>query len=103
MFIPFALWQWADFAPSHVPWTAWLAVLWYGAGTLAAGTWLWYSGLEKAEGAVAAGFMGVMPASALVLSYVLLDEQFRSAHLIGFAIVFAGVLLVAWEHARMSD
>jgi len=40
---------------------AWAALVWYGAGTLALGTWLWYSGVSKAEGAVAAGFMGVMP------------------------------------------
>lgn len=45
------------------------AAIWYGAGTLSLGTWLWYSGLAKAEGAaVAAAFMGVMPVSALLLS-----------------------------------
>lgn len=103
LFTPFAIWQWPNFSLAEVPTKAWLAVIWYGAGTLAAGTWLWYSGLKRAEGAVAAGFMGVMPASALVLSYVLLDEPFRLAHLLGFAIVFAGVLLVAWEHAQMSN
>ena len=46
--------------------------------------------------------MGVMPASALILSYVLLGEEFRWIHLLGFGIVFAGVLLISWEHARMS-
>ena len=59
--------------------------------------------MAKAEGAVAAGFMGVMPASALILSYVLLGEDFRWLHLAGFATVFAGVLLISWEHARMSQ
>lgn len=77
-------------------------MIWYGAGTLALGSWLWYSGLARAEGAIAAGFMGVMPASALILSYVLLGEEFRWIHLLGFGIVFAGVLLISWEHARMS-
>ena len=56
----------------------------------------------RAEGAIAAGFMGVMPASALILSYVLLGEAFHWLHLLGFGIVFAGVLLISWEHARMS-
>ena len=73
----------------------------------------WYGSLEGcdgslfvlsiAEGAVAAGFMGVMPASALILSYLLLGEAFAWLHLAGFSIVFAGVLLMSWEHAAMAD
>jgi drug/metabolite transporter (DMT)-like permease len=43
-----------------------------------------------------------MPVSALILSYVLLGEAFRAMHLAGFAVVFAGVLLISWEHARMQ-
>lgn len=102
LFVPLAIWQWGDFAVAETDWRAWTAVIWYGAGTLALGSWLWYSGLARAEGAIAAGFMGVMPASALILSYVLLGEAFRWIHLLGFGIVFAGVLLISWEHARMS-
>lgn len=102
VFLPFAAWQWADFSPASVDGRAWAAVAWYGAGTLALGSWIWYSGVAKASGAVAAGFMGVMPASALVLSYLLLGEPFRWLHLAGFAVVFAGVLLISWEHARMA-
>ena len=101
-FLPFALWQWGDFAVAEVDGRAWAAVVWYGAGTLALGSWLWYSGLARTEGAIAAGFMGVMPASALILSYLLLGEAFQWLHLLGFGIVFAGVLLISWEHARMS-
>ena len=102
LFLPLAIWQWGDLAVGETDWRAWTAVIWYGAGTLALGSWLWYSGLARAEGAIAAGFMGVMPASALILSYVLLGEAFRWIHLLGFGIVFAGVLLISWEHARMS-
>lgn len=101
-FLPFAVWQWSSFSPADVPASAWAAVGWYGAGTLALGTWLWYSAISRAEGAVAAAFMGVMPVSALVLSYILLGEPFRWPQLAGFAIVLAGVLLMSWEHARMS-
>ncbi|MBZ9674011.1 DMT family transporter [Mesorhizobium sp. ES1-3] len=103
IFLPFAIWQWRDFEPSNISPAAWGAVLWYGAGTLGLGSWLWYSGVAKAEGSIAAGFMGVMPASALILSYILLGEPFRIVHLAGFAIVFAGVLLISWEHARASQ
>jgi drug/metabolite transporter (DMT)-like permease len=102
IFVPFAIWQWPDFDPAAPGWGDWMAVVWYGVGTLALGSWLWYSGLAKAEGAVAAAFMGVMPASALMLSYVLLGEEFRWIHLAGFATVFGGVLLISWEHRRMA-
>jgi drug/metabolite transporter (DMT)-like permease len=44
--------------------------------------------------------MGVMPVSALVLSYVLLGEAFEWVHLLGFGVVFAGVLLVIQAHRR---
>lgn len=102
LFLPFAIWQLRDFDLASVDWTGWGAVAWYGAGTLALGSWLWYAAIARVEGAVAAGFMGVMPASALVLSYILLGEAFRWMHLAGFAVVFAGVLLMSWEHARTS-
>lgn len=102
LFLPLAIWQWQDFAVREIGWRAWTAVIWWGAGTLALGSWLWYSGIAKVEGSVAAGFMGVMPVSALVLSYLLLGENFRWIHLAGFVVVFAGVLLISWEHARMS-
>lgn len=102
VFLPFALWQWPQVEPAGIGWQAWAALFWYGAGTLAIGSWLWYSGIAKAEGTVAAAFMGVMPASALVLSYLLLGEAFRWLHLAGFLVVFLGVLLMSWEHARMA-
>jgi drug/metabolite transporter (DMT)-like permease len=102
LFLPLAAWEWQGFDPAAVSWGGWAAVLWYGAGTLALGTWCWYSGIAKTEGSIAAAFMGLMPVSALVLSYVLLGESFRWIHLAGFGVVFAGVLLMSWEHARMA-
>lgn len=102
LFLPLAAWEWQSFDPGAVAWDGWLAVLWYGAGTLALGTWCWYSGIAKTQGTIAAAFMGLMPASALVLSYLLLGERFQWIHLLGFGVVFAGVLLMSWEHARMA-
>ncbi|MBO6718077.1 MAG: DMT family transporter [Rhizobiaceae bacterium] len=102
LFLPLAAWQWQEFDTAGVGWQGWTALGWYGAGTLALGTLLWYNGVSKTKGTIAAGFMGLMPVSALVLSYVLLGEPFRLVHLAGFAIVFAGVLLMSWEHARMA-
>jgi drug/metabolite transporter (DMT)-like permease len=103
LFLPFALYQFPGVDIAMIRWTDWLALAWWGAGTLALGSVLWYRGIKKVSGSTAAGFMGVMPVSALVLSYLLLGEPFRWIHLAGFAAVFAGVLLISLEHARMHS
>jgi len=78
----------------------WWAVAWYGLGTMGAGSVLWYKGVQQVEGSTAAAFMGVMPVSALVLSYWLLGESFAWIHLGGFALVFAGVVLIIRAHQK---
>lgn len=83
-------------APAH-----WLALAWWGVGTLAAGSALWYSGISRAEGTTAAGFMAVMPVSALFLSYFLLGEAFHPIHLVGIVLVMGSVAVMSWVH--MSD
>lgn len=79
---------------------AWIAVLFWGAATGGLAPVIWYNGVRRAPGALVAGFMSVMPISALLLSYILLNESFRWAHLIGFGLVFAGLLLMILEHAE---
>ncbi|NHK28558.1 DMT family transporter [Parvularcula flava] len=82
----------------------WWAVAFWGAMTAGLAPVLWYTGVRQAPGSLAAGFMAVMPLSALTLSYVLLNESFRWAHLVGFGLVFIGVLLMMREHMKsMSD
>ncbi|WP_165793605.1 DMT family transporter [Hyphococcus luteus] len=98
LFAVAAAFQWSGFDALAVSAGEWAAVAWYGAGTLALGTALWYSGLSRTQGSTAAVFMGLMPVSALVLSYVLLGEAFRWVHLLGFGVVFASVLLISREH-----
>lgn len=97
---PAALLELREFDPGAIPPGGWGALAAWGAGTLGLGSILWYRGLQRAEGTVAAGFMGVMPVSALVFSYVLLGEPVRWMHLVGFAVVFAGVLIISREHAH---
>jgi drug/metabolite transporter (DMT)-like permease len=100
LFAVLAAFQWSDFDAGAVSAGEWAAVAWYGAGTLALGTALWYAGISRTEGSIAAVFMGLMPVSALVLSYVLLGEAFRWLHLLGFGVVFASVLLISREHMK---
>ncbi len=87
----------ADFA--NVSTETWWSLAWWGIGTLGAGSALWYSGLARAEGTTAAGFMSVMALSALLLSYFLLGETFEWIHLPGIVLVLTSIGLMSWVHA----
>ncbi len=80
----------------------WSALAWWGVGTMALGSMFWYSGLTRTPGHIAAAFMVVMPVSALVLSYILLGENFQWIHVPGFGLAFASVILMTREHMKMS-
>lgn len=102
LFIPLALFQVGQFDTSEVTTSGLVALLWWGAGTLALGTLFMYSGMQKASGLTASAFTGVMPVSALVLSYVLLGEPFRWIHIVGFALVLASIFLMAYANNRQT-
>jgi len=55
---------------ASVPAASWWALVGWGVGTLGAGSALWYSGIERAEGTTAAGFTSLMALSAFVLGYI---------------------------------
>ncbi|MFP3943405.1 MAG: DMT family transporter [Alphaproteobacteria bacterium] len=85
-----------DYAGAGVK--VWTSVAFWGAGTAGLAPVLWYNGVRRSPGVLAAGFMSVMPLTALVLSYILLGEQFRWAHVLGFGLVFTGLVLMIREH-----
>jgi drug/metabolite transporter (DMT)-like permease len=78
----------------------WIALLWWGIGPFGIGTMLWFLGLKAVNASTASGFMGVMPASGLLVSYFWLGDQFYWIHLIGFALVLGGIGMVTWAHWR---
>lgn len=102
-FIPLALWQFDLQQLVDLSWRDKAALAWYGLGTMGLGSVLWYKGVQQVSGSTAAAFMSVMPLSALVLSYWLLGEKFQWMHLGGFALVFAGVMLIIREHQKMDN
>ncbi len=97
LFIPFSIPELSEFNISKVTASQWLSVIWWGAGTISLGLTLWYFGIEKVSGVEAAGFMGMMPISALIFSYVLLKEPFYIHQLAGFIIVFASIILLTYS------
>ena len=72
----------------------WLALAWWGLGTMGIGSVIWYLGVQRVPGTTASAFMGVMPISALLLSYLLLGESFEPIHAVGMAAVLTGIVAV---------
>lgn len=101
LFLPLALWDASGFDWSAPTASQWLAVAWWGAGTMAAGSVLWFRGMARVPAGTAAPFMGVMPVSALLLSYLLLGEAFQWIHAAGLAVVLAGLALVVRSGASL--
>lgn len=101
-FLVAAAWEAPGVDWAGLGWKTWAGMAWWGIGTLALGSWVWYVGVRDAPGHVAAAFMGVMPVSALLLSYGLLGEDPRWWHVPGFLLVLGAVALVSWDHARAT-
>ena len=53
----------------------WIALCWYGLFVTALGYICWYAGIKQCETSLAAAFSGLMPLTALALSYLLLGEK----------------------------
>lgn len=101
LFLPLMIWE-AATADLGAPTAGqWLAVLWWGAGTMALGSVLWFRGMARVRAAQAAPFMAVMPVSALLLSYLLLGEAFAPVHVVGMALVLVGLGLVIRADATL--
>jgi drug/metabolite transporter (DMT)-like permease len=100
LFVPPAIWQATGFDWSEPSARDWAALCWWGAGTMGLGSVLWPHGMRRVSGTTASAFMAVMPVSALLLSYLLLDEGFAWPHSAGMAAVLAALAVVTYRDAR---
>ena len=91
MFFPFSLYEIREFDFSAVTFPAWVAIGYYGVVVTVIAFILWFQGVSKVPTSTAAAFTGVMPASAVGLSYLILQEPFSWGHLIGGACVLFGI------------
>ncbi|HEU4913628.1 MAG TPA: DMT family transporter [Actinomycetes bacterium] len=103
IFLPWAIVQAVGFDWSGPAWTDWVAMVWWGAGTMGLGSVLWFRGMMRVAATTASGFMAVMPVSALLLSYVLLGEDFAWVHLAGMAGVLAGLAAIVYRDAHTEE
>lgn len=94
LFAPIAAAEAVTFRASDPTWGQWVSLTWWGAGTMALGSWLWFQGMQRVHAAQASAFMAVMPIAALVGSYLLLGEAFQVIHAVGMAIALVGLASV---------
>jgi drug/metabolite transporter (DMT)-like permease len=102
LFVPPAAAQLSQLELSEIEAGDWIALAWWGLGTMALGSVLWYLGVSRVSGTTASAFMGVMPVSALLLSYVLLGEVFELIHLVGIVAVLGGIAAVTRSDREAS-
>lgn len=93
--LPLMAWEVARAGAPATSGGDWAALLWWGAGTMTLGSLCWFTGMRRVRSTTSAAFMAVMPASALLLSYLLLGESFRWEHVAGISLVVAGLLVAA--------
>jgi drug/metabolite transporter (DMT)-like permease len=100
LFLPFAAYELRTFEITAVPLIDWLPILYYGVVVTVIGFVLWFRGVSMVPASTAATFTGVLPVSAVLLSYATLGEQFLWAHAVGVACVLGGI---AFSAQRMDQ
>ncbi len=68
-----------------------LPILYYGIFGSVISFILWFDGVSKVSASVAGLFTGVMPVSAVILSFLLLNENIEWYHIIGIGLVLIGI------------
>lgn len=103
MFLPFAIFEAGAFDFSRATIADWLPVFYYGIVVTVIGFTLWFRGISKVPASTAAVFTGVWPVSAVLLSYIVLNEQFMASHLISIVCVLIGIGFISWKPLQTHD
>jgi drug/metabolite transporter (DMT)-like permease len=96
-FLPFAIYEALFFDFSKTTILDWGLIMYSAVFVTVIGFFLWYQGVSKVSGSTAAVFTGVLPVSALLLSYVILGEAFSWSHVIGVICVLIGIRSITKE------
>lgn len=98
MFLPFAVGEGIRFNFITPTLYDWVSVLYYGLFVTVISFSLWFKGLSMVEASTAGIFLGVVPVSSVVLSYLVLKEPFSWYHIIGSILIIIGIIFITKEH-----
>lgn len=104
MFVPFSIIEVkvSGFSLGAVSLQQWLPIIYYAVVVTVIAFILWFRGVSKVPASRAAVFTGLLPISAVVLSYVILGEAFHWSHLIGGTMVIGGIVVISRESASSA-
>ncbi len=95
MFVPLAVWAMRDFSLTTIPQSAWIAMIYMGVVPGASAVLLWFYGLRQVPASIAGAFTGVMPISAVISAWLVLDEEIAWPHVLGITLILIGIVMVA--------
>jgi drug/metabolite transporter (DMT)-like permease len=99
--VPLTAWELATGGAPEVTAESVIAVGYLGALASAVAYWLWNHALSSMDAAVAAPYLNLIPALAVVLA-LLVGETIAPEQLIGGSVVAAGVWLSGWSARRST-
>ena len=94
MFLPFSIYEAGSFDFSRLTLEEWIPIIYYCIVVTVVAFILWFQGVSRVPSSTAAVFTGIMPVSAVLLSYLILKESFLWSHLIGVLCVLLGIGLI---------
>ena len=62
----------------------------------------WTSGLRRVGAGLGGQFIHLMPAFSTMLAVIFLGERLRTFHVVGIALIFAGILCATWRVAAVA-
>jgi drug/metabolite transporter (DMT)-like permease len=95
MFLPFALYDLRRVSLGDLGPGQWLAIAYYGVVVTVLAFLLWARGVARVPASAAAVFTGVLPVSAVTLSYLVLDEPIVASDVLGGVCVLVAIVVVA--------
>lgn len=103
LFLPLAIYEAVSFDFLGVALVDWFYVFYHGIVVTVIAFNLMYQGVSKVSASTAGVFTGVLPVSAIILSYVVLREEFLWSHVIGFCCVFLSILIISRDIKDTTD
>jgi len=94
MFLPFVVFEAGSYDFSSVPLAGWIPIVYYGVSTVGAYI-LWYRGVAKVLSSTAGVLTGILPVSAVLLSYLVLREPVFWFHWVGILCVLSAIVLTS--------
>lgn len=104
-FLPFSIYDILIFNFTKINYTAFLSVLYYGTFVSVVSYLLWFKGIAKVPASIGAVFTGVMPASSILLSSLILKEPILPSTIISLVLIFIGICFscLSFNHKKLKS